>query len=118
MALLDDLFGNHVQPGVAPLNDEAAEKKFPILYDLLNRRTYSDGTARCPPTLVIRRVAGAVEVVLQEHDFLQQKVASSKTLEGVFKALEKALSDPEVPWREYKSKVPTPLKKARDRKKS
>lgn len=116
MSLSDDLFSASPEKGVAPMSDEPAEKKFPLLYDLLNKRTYADGTARCPPTLVIRRVAGAVEIVLQEHDFLMQKSASSKSLEGVFKALEKALSDTEVPWREYKSKVPTPLKKKREKK--
>lgn len=118
MSLIEDLFGNGVHKGVAPLNDDQAEKAYPLLYELLNQREYKDGTPRCPPTVVIRRIPGAVEIVLQDHDFQVSKQASCKTLAGIWKALERALGDPEVPWREYKSRIPTPLKKKRESKKA
>src|SRR3954452_3268384 len=76
LSLIEDLFGNGVHKGVAPLNDDQAEKAYPLLYELLNQREYKDGTPRCPPTVVIRRIPGAVEIVLQDHDFQVSKQAS------------------------------------------
>jgi hypothetical protein len=118
MSLIEELFGNGRHPGIAPLNDEQGEKSYPLLFEMLNQREYKDGTTRCPPTILIRRVAGALEIVLRDDDFCVQKVATSKTWAGLGKALERALGDPESPWREYKSRVPTPLKKGKGKKSS
>lgn len=118
MSFIEDLFANGRPAGCAPMNDDQAEKSYPLLYEALNQRAYADGTPVTSPTVVIRRIPGGIEIVLQCHDFDMQKVATAKRLADCWRALEKALGDPESPWKQYSSKLPSELKKKAAKKKA
>jgi hypothetical protein len=117
MSLIEDLFNNGQPRGCAGMNDEQAEKAYPLLMEMLNQREYKNGIVRTPPTIMIRRVPGAIEVVIQDHDFLVQKVATSRSMAGAWKALERALGDPECAWRPYKSRMDSELRRKEGKKK-
>lgn len=117
MSLIEDLFNNGSPRGTAPMNDDQAEKAYPLLYELMNQRELKDGTPRTPPTVLISRIPGGIKITIQEHDFQCQKVAVSRTLAGLWKALERALGDPEVPWEPYKSRRDSEYRKKHGKKK-
>lgn len=86
----------------------------PLLWGLLTQDTFSDGTVRALPTLMIDVVSGGYEVSIRDHASRQQAVLRIGTLGGLAVGLEAGLADPATLWRPFKSfRVRDPNKRAR-----
>lgn len=100
-----------------PPDDDQVEKQYPLLWGLITQDSYRDGTVRVLPTIKVERIPGGYRVTLQDHASHLQIAAMSCTLDGIARALESAMRQPEPEWRLYKSKVvqnPTKRKKVNE----
>jgi len=88
-----------VEPGVMP--DTRFAEKFPLLSAHLADDRWEDGTDRQVSTLTFKVEGGALVGALNDREGRQSLYRTAETMEGVSKALEKALGDPKADWRPW-----------------
>jgi hypothetical protein len=114
--LAEQLLARAAVKGVPVPQDDRVREKCPLLWSMLTQDTYRDGTIRVLPTIKIDRIPGAYLVTLQDHASHQQISVEVEALEGVAKALERAMAAGGDAFRPYRSqKVRDPFKRAKPR---
>jgi hypothetical protein len=101
--IIEQMFARAQEKRVEAPDDPDAEHNYPFLWELLTIDRYPDGRDRFLAEIVIQRLPGVYLARIKDHETLQEKHAQSNTLHGVFEALEKALGNPQSPFRKFKS---------------
>lgn len=101
--LADRLRERRRRGGVTPPDDPTIERQCPLLWGLLTQDEWKGGGKRELPTLKIERTGGGYVVQLQDHATRQAVHAVSRTLQGLWRALEACLRDPNTVWRDFAS---------------
>lgn len=91
-------------PGAAAAKDADLEKSHPAIYTMMAATVDDDGKPRQTSTLTIVMEDGLVKGGLKDRDRNASIWRSSKSLKGLFDALEGALMSGEADWREIGEK--------------
>jgi len=86
--------------GTHAWDDPIMKKSMPTLYDYLSQISFPDGPARKTATLKIFTQDGRVKVFINDYEEEQSICVSADTWEGLWKAVEGVLSDPDAEWRD------------------
>jgi hypothetical protein len=82
------------------LTDPGFSNRFPVLWSFLTQKTWEDGSARLTSTLLIFEQDGILKAMLKDKDAGLCLWVAGATFEGLYDALEGALSDPRADWRQ------------------
>lgn len=104
MLKLSDILGAKQNTGTPAAADKEVGKKYPALHLMLTATQDDEGKLRQTCTMTIVCESGLWKAGLRERDRSMSLWRSSKTLEGVYGALEEALTGGEADWRESDSK--------------
>lgn len=96
-----------------PAADEALRKKYPVLHEFLTATTGAEGEPRLTSALTVFTDDGCFKAFLNDKHMEASFCVTGDGLEGVLKALEKALASGEAAWR---STAARPQKPVRPRK--
>jgi hypothetical protein len=99
MLKLSAISGQRPASGTPAAVDLGAERKFPAIITLLTATVGDDGKARKTSTLTIVCEDGLFKGGIRDREAQASLWRSSKTLDGLLKALEDALVGGEADWR-------------------
>jgi len=102
MGLKRPVAAEKTKAGPARPVDEDSELEYTTLYAYLTDDSWEDGQPRQRSTLILFAEDDSFKVCLTDKDSDMTLWASSKTLSGLFGALEARLNDPEAEWRKRK----------------
>lgn len=86
--------------GSSCMSDPAAVEAWPLLWAHLTQTAWEDGTSRVTSNLLIFTDGGHVKAMLRDRSSSLCLWIASSTLSDLFTAVELALQDPTVEWRQ------------------
>jgi len=98
---------------VRPLTDPAFANPYPILWSYLTQMKWEDGSPRQTSSLLIFADDGVLKAMLRDREVGLCLWVAGATVQGLWDALEGALTDPRADWRADRKFEGDPAKRQR-----